>query len=159
VTVPALAHAPEQVAAGALVPAVGVRVEGAAPAVPALVDPTVTIAPASLAATWLPLLILAAFGVVASRSRRAMVGLLIGLLAVLTFETGLHSVHHLGEQRDATRCIVESVSSNISGAIGEPIVVVGPAETADLAPHLEESVAPPQRELRPDRERAPPFLA
>jgi hypothetical protein len=135
VTAPALAHAPEQAAAGAR------QWPRCRPAV-----------------TWLPLLILTAFLFVASRSRRAVVGLLIGLLAVLAFETGLHSVHHLAEQRDPTRCIVESVSSNRSGGIGEVTIVVSPAETADLTPCLK-SVAPPQRSLRPDQGRALPFLA
>jgi hypothetical protein len=158
VTAPALAHAPERGAAGALAPMVDVSVESAAPAVPALVDPIVTMIPASPAEIWLPLLILIAFLFVTSRSRRVVAGALIGLLAVLAFEAGLHSVHHLGQQRDATRCIIESVSSNLGGAVGEPMILVGPAETADLALHLE-SVAPPQRSLRPDRGRAPPFLA
>lgn len=101
---------------------------------------------------------LAALLIPASRSRRAVVGLLIALLAVFAFEAGLHSVHHFSEQREAPRCVVESVSSNLSGGVGEPVAILGQAETVDGTPHLEPA-APPQRSLQPDRGRAPPFLA
>jgi hypothetical protein len=156
VAAPAHAHVPDRAVTAALVSVVDV--ERAVPPLPARVDAVVTVAPVSPAVPWLPLLILAALLMAATSSRRAVVGVLVALLAVFAFETGRHSVHHLGEQRDAARCVVESVASNLSGAVGEAMAVLVPAATADLTPRLE-SIAPRHRSLRPDRGRAPPFLA
>ena len=141
---PARAHLPEPEATRALVPVVDVDVARSKPAGPPPVDSVVLILTASLIA--------------AAGPRRAAVGLLIVLLAVFAFAAGLHSVHHLGEQRAAARCVVESATSNLACAIGEPMAVAGPAETADLIPPLAPG-APPQRSVRPGCGRSPPFLA
>jgi hypothetical protein len=56
------------------------------------------------------------------------------------------------------RCVVESVSSNLSGLAGESLSVHGSTEPADVtASH--QLLAPPQRPLRPQGGRAPPFPA
>jgi hypothetical protein len=155
---PAGAHVPDGVVTGALVPIVGEGVERAASAIAAPVDVVAAVARTPGAVSWLPLLILTAVLVGACRPRRAVVCLLVALLTLFVFEAGRHSAHHLGAQRDAARCVVESVSSNLSGAVGEPMAVLGPLAIGDITPHLD-PVVPPHGSLRPDQGRAPPFLA
>jgi hypothetical protein len=158
VVAPARAHVAERASIDTSVAIVDLDAERVAPASPAPVGSVVTAARTSSAVSWLPLLILTTSLIAGCRSRRRVAGLLIALLAVLAFEVGLHSVHHLGEPPEAARCVVETVSSNLSGAAGEPMSVVAPASTADLAPHLD-SLAPPRHLPRPDRGRGPPVLA
>jgi uncharacterized membrane protein (TIGR02234 family) len=103
-------------------------------------------------------LVLAASLVDVFRSRRTVAGLLIALLAVLAFEAGVHSVHHLGDADAAAQCVVASASSDLSGAGAGPVVVIVPAETGDVAPPPQSGTLLP-RFAHPDRGRAPPFLA
>lgn len=157
-TGPALAHAPDRAASAPLGLAVDTWVQNPAPAGGSPADPVVTATQTSSVPTWLALLVLAAVLVGVVWSRRATAGLLIVLLAVFVFETGLHSVHHLGEKRDAPRCVIESAASHLGGVVGGPMSLEGPGETAELPPCLEPAT-PPRPSLHPDRGRAPPFLA
>lgn len=54
-------------------------------------------------------------------------------LGLFTFETALHSVHHLGEPREAAQCQALSVSQHVTGAavgtadVEKPILSAEPA--------------------------------
>jgi hypothetical protein len=94
----------------------------------------------------------------AFRSRRSVVAPLIALLAVFAFEAGVHSVHHLGEQDAAARCIVAAASLNFSGTVAAPVTLGAPAATDDAGPLLEPERLPQGLAL-PDQGRAPPFCS
>ncbi len=158
VAAPVSAHIPERAGTTTLAQTIGTAVPGPAPPVPVPVDPALTKVAASPLVLWLVLLSLTASLIAASRSRRTAVSLLSMLLAVFAVEGSVHSVHHLGEPRDAVRCVVESVSSNLSGVAGESVDAHGSTERADVTTTLE-PLAPPQRSLGPQGGRAPPFPA
>ncbi|HET7341689.1 MAG TPA: hypothetical protein VFL90_09515 [Methylomirabilota bacterium] len=54
------------------------------------------------------------------------------LLALFAFETGMHSVHHLGE-RPPVPCAVASASAHVSGVTTTVVEVVTPAPAAERA--------------------------
>lgn len=91
-------------------------------------------------------------------SRRAFVVLLVASLAVLTFEGGVHSVHHLGDEDAGARCAVASASSNLTGASANPVELTAPVEVeaAGLLPGWGRLSPHPTRLAQG---RAPPFLA
>lgn len=92
------------------------------------------------------------------RSRRAFVVLLVASLAVFTFEGGLHSVHHLGDEDAGARCAVASASSNLTGAGASPVELTAPVEVEAA----EQLPGPGRLSAHPTRlaqGRAPPFLA
>jgi len=78
------------------------------------------------------------------------------ILAILTFETGRHSVHHVDENEAAT-CAIASTAGHIP-VVGAPAVVATPITwtvgwmVVDRTPP-----APSTRPLGLDRERAPPL--
>jgi hypothetical protein len=141
----------------------GLALLGAGPAWahPALpVDAGLHGAPAAAGASGL-LVAAAALGVALALAcgRAARRGLALALLVVLLalpFETGVHSVHHLGDRAGHAHCAVASVGAHLVGvAADEPIVDVTPlvlAGRVDVRPVTvrESSV------LRPDTGRAPP---
>jgi hypothetical protein len=98
---------------------------------------------------------LAALG--ARRPRRALTLTLILLAAVYTFETGVHSVHHLADRDGEQHCAVAAASQHVTGtevdgvtaaeviSNGQSLVSLGP--TLDCA-----------RFTGPERGRAPPAL-
>jgi hypothetical protein len=116
--------------------------------------------PESPTVPWVPLLalVVAASLIRPLRSRRTAVALLVALLAVFTFEGGVHSVHHLGDEDAAAQCAVASASSNLTGASASPVELIAPVETeaAERPPELGRL---PQRSTRLAQGRAPPFLA
>ncbi len=86
--------------------------------------------------------------------RRAAALTLAVLLAMLAFETGLHSVHHLGDPEAG--CVLAATSAHLA-AVAAPTVDVVPAPLAaseSLA--VAASSALPDRQFRPDEGRAPP---
>ena len=101
------------------------------------------------------LLVLAGLlGAAAARPRRALVTALVLVLAVLTFEAGVHSVHHLGDAQPA--CAIAAVSAHLSGISVDPpdasalvtdtsgrlaFPPPAPVRATSLAPH--ESRGPP----------------
>jgi hypothetical protein len=92
------------------------------------------------------------------RRGRALVGSgLVVLLAVYTFEHGLHSAHHGLDPGEAERCVIASASAHVAGTTVDPItaidLVAPPAETHDLAHRVP---TPSIRCPRPAQERAPP---
>ena len=114
--------------------------------------------PARGTALW-PVLVIALVAGLAVASRRPRAALALGLVllvAVLAFESGVHSVHHLGEVGRGSACAVASTSQQLSGmevdavrlerAPGDP----GIALSAPAAP------APRALEESPHEGRAPP---
>ncbi len=77
------------------------------------------------------------------------------VLAVVTFETGRHSVHHLGDD-DAAACVVAALTGQLSiveaPPVTPPVLEVVSFVTPDAAPS--DSHAGP---LDIDRGRAPPL--
>lgn len=64
-----------------------------------------------------------------ARVRRGVALTAVVALAWFVFETGVHSTHHLGDERGAARCTVGSTASKIVVTEDEP-----PAATVTLAP-------------------------
>jgi hypothetical protein len=101
------------------------------------------------------LLVLAGLlGAAAARPRRALVTALVLVLAVLTFEAGVHSVHHLGDAQPA--CAIAAVSAHLSGiSVDPPDARVLAADTGDRL-----ALPPPApvraTSLAPHESRGPP---
>jgi len=89
-----------------------------------------------------------------ARSRRAVVIACTTLLLVVTFESGVHSVHHLADQPDS-RCVVASASAQIGGVAVSTVAFDRPAEAADGVA-ITPAGAPTARPAAPDLGRAPP---
>jgi hypothetical protein len=47
--------------------------------------------------------------------RRPLTVGIVLLLGTFAFETGVHSVHHLADERDASKCVVASAASHVTG--------------------------------------------
>jgi hypothetical protein len=62
------------------------------------------------------------FGIPAPR--RAACLTVAALLALLVFETGLHSVHHLDQPEGATACAIASVASHLAAVDADAVVHV-----------------------------------
>jgi hypothetical protein len=90
-----------------------------------------------------------------ARSRRAVAFACLALLLVVAFESGVHSVHHLGDQPDA-RCIVASASVHIGGVAVTTVAFDRPAE-AVTAVAVTPTGAAAARPAAPDLGRAPPI--
>src|SRR5262245_16924323 len=106
---------------------------------------------------WL-LLLVASFGILGARAgpRRIVAGLLVVGLAPFSVEAAVHSVHHLGDRKEASRCDVATIAGQLSAVPADAVVfdlaliVVGSAPPADPP-------APGRRLLfSPNRGRAPP---
>lgn len=58
--------------------------------------------------------------VAARRYRSRAVALILGsILAVLAFQTGIHSAHHLGSEDDGAACAVASATGHLAWASAE----------------------------------------
>jgi len=90
------------------------------------------------------------------RWRHALVLGLIVLLTMLTVETALHSVHHLGDAHAEASCVVAGATAHLGGVttapadLGEP--VASPERTGDRGP----TWPVPFQPVRPREGRAPP---
>lgn len=77
-------------------------------------------------------------------------------VVVLTFEGGIHSVHHLGDDHGASQCVVASASTHLAGtSVDPPSFDVFSSPRLDGQPAIAQSTAASQP-LRPDAGRAPP---
>ena len=56
----------------------------------------------------------------ARRGRRMLAATLVLMVVVLSFEAGLHSVHHLGDSDRSGACVVASASAHLSGVSVQP---------------------------------------
>ncbi len=143
-----------------------------APAVvPAPADRSLRAAPGALseARAWAaaPQLLSVPWGLVAAaslclllagvrRPRAAVALALVLLVGLLAFESGVHSVHHLGDPGRASGCVLAATSLNLSGLEVEPVALDG--ALAAVGPPLL-AVAPlhaPARPESPHEGRAPP---
>ena len=109
---------------------------------------------------WAAILLLGAIGIAAvSRQRRLVAVTLVAIVALLAFETGVHSTHHLGTPDDSVHCAVAWMSAQLSADVVDATVDAAPA----LAPEaIALPLAPPalaERAIAPDAGRAPPALS
>lgn len=91
---------------------------------------------------------------VVARSRRAVAVACMTLLLFVTFESGVHSVHHLTDQPDS-RCVVASASAQIGGVAVTAVAFDRPAQAADSVT-ITPAGAPTARPAAADLGRAPP---
>ena len=98
---------------------------------------------------------LAALG--ARRPRRALGLVLVLLLAVFAFESGVHSVHHLADPARGEHCVVAAASQHVSGT---EVTAVTVGESLAQAPHEVAPAAPTSRVqlIGPEQGRAPPIF-
>jgi len=114
------------------------------------------LAQSSTAPLWAALLLALLAGVTLLAPRRVLIVALVLVLAVIAVEEGVHSVHHLADQRAASHCAVAAASAHVQGA-AEPIAVPEvwiPTPIATVV--ASEPDRPGSRPLRPDEGRAPP---
>ncbi len=105
---------------------------------------------------WFALGLVLALALALISPRRTLVGALALVLVALAAETGVHSVHHLADQKAAAECVVAVASTQVHGT-AQPTAIddlhvftpVGPV----LAP---EPDRPGARPLSPEQGRAPP---
>jgi hypothetical protein len=102
---------------------------------------------------------IAALLVVVGRRRRLMTLGLALVTLVLAFETGVHSVHHLGSPQDASQCAVAVATTHVQGTVGEPVVPPSAPFYAGTAPFVREPVRLASPTWLAWRGRAPPFLS
>jgi len=55
--------------------------------------------------------------------QRLIAAWLVALLAVVTFETGRHSVHHIDDDDDLAACVVACAATNVPVAEAPPVTV------------------------------------
>ena len=136
-------------------------VPAAAPVAPVPAAPPAAAVPAPATPPPHPLVptvaLAVALGMALTARRRVLVAVLALVLLVLAVETGVHSVHHLTDQRGAAHCVVAMASANVQGTAASP-----PAAYALWTPDPVGTVValaperPGARPLRPDEGRAPP---
>ena len=117
--------------------------------------------PEPVALPWPRLAAVAAAAAIAVRRRpRAALALgLVLLVGVLAFESGVHSVHHLGEQGHGNPCAVASTSLNLTGLEIEPAVVLSAPAALGLAVAMAVPSDPRALPESPHEGRAPPRSA
>jgi hypothetical protein len=92
----------------------------------------------------------------ARRLRRAVAAVAVLALIALAFEGGLHSVHHLGDERGAAQCSTASATTHLAGTLEEPVAVVaGALPTLDAPPAVAGAALEPAA-FRLDPSRGPP---
>lgn len=120
-----------------------------APAPIAPFDPTAGVAMATFGFAIL-------LGLTLARRRTLTLGL-IAALAILSYEAGVHSVHHLGSPADASQCAIAGATTHLHGTVDEPpVTLVGPAY-AGTAPVAHDPACLVVQTWRAWRGRAPPF--
>ena len=117
--------------------------------------------PEPVALPW-PLLAAVATAAAIAVRRRPRAALALGLVllvGVLAFESGVHSVHHLGEQGHGNPCAVASTSLNLTGLEIEPGVVLSAPAALGLAVAMAVPSDPRALPESPHEGRAPPRSA
>jgi hypothetical protein len=107
------------------------------------------------------IVLLAALAVLAGarRPRQGFALALVLILACFAFETGVHSVHHLDEQRPLTQCAVAFASHHVSGTEVDVVMVDRTPAEVGATPLTGLPAAATSRPLSPHEGRAPPQLA
>lgn len=126
---------------------------------PAVLDRAWSALPAAPAAP-AALILLAALALLtlARRPRQGFALALVLVLACFAFESGVHSVHHLGEPRPLTQCSVAVASHQMSGTGVDLVAIDRTPADAGLLLATGLSTAPPSRLPSPHEGRAPPSL-
>jgi hypothetical protein len=107
---------------------------------------------------WAALLLLGAVAAAAiSRQRRLVAITLVAIVALLAFESGVHSTHHLGKPDDAAHCAVAWMSAQLSADVVDVTVEAPALAPQTIAPALASPVLA-ERAIAPDAGRAPPAL-
>ena len=108
------------------------------------------------APAWAVLILALLVGVTLLAPRRVLIVALVLVLAVIAVEEGVHSVHHLADQRAASHCAVAAASAHVQGA-AEPLAVPAVWVPTPIGTVVaSEPDQPGSRPLRPDEGRAPP---
>jgi hypothetical protein len=115
-------------------------------------------ATAPAAPTALILLAALALLTLAHRPRQGFALTLVLVLACFAFESGVHSVHHLGEPRPLTQCSVAVASHQVSGTGVDLLAIDRTPADAGLLLATGLSTAQPSRLPSPHEGRAPPSL-
>jgi hypothetical protein len=115
-------------------------------------------APAAPLPAWTVLAALVVAGLAgARRPRRALALALVVFVAVLTLESGVHSVHHLADVDRGESCAVASASQHLSGVEVDALLTAAPlAATGRLA--ITGTLLGHARIIGPAQGRAPPAL-
>ena len=117
-------------------------------------------APAAPALPWTAIALLAAVALAGvSRKRRVVAVTLVLVVGLLAFETGVHSVHHLGKADEAAHCTVAWMSSQLSADTVDTIVHALPVPVLEVSAPALASPALAERAIAPDAGRAPPVLS
>jgi len=85
-----------------------------------------------------------------------LIAWLVVVVTVATFETGLHSVHHIGDE-DVATCVIASATTHVPVAEAPPAVS---PPVADVIGFVARDVAPSEPSTRPldaHQGRAPPL--
>jgi hypothetical protein len=107
---------------------------------------------------WAALLLLGAVAIGAiSRQPRLVAITLVAIVALLAFETGVHSTHHLGKPDDAAHCAVAGMAAQLSADVVDVTVETPALAPQTIAPALASPVLA-ERAIAPDAGRAPPAL-
>jgi hypothetical protein len=96
--------------------------------------------------------------VLAWRPRRAVALTLVLVAAVLVFETGVHSAHHLGQGREAASCVVAGVTAQLNADLVDATPSVVPLRLHQTPITARADSAVTERAVAPDAGRAPPVL-
>ena len=150
---PAAAHLPR------FAPVVDVVPEPAAAPdrIPVLLDLAWTAAPTPAGVPWYLVVALSGLAAVgARRPRRNLALALVLLLAILAFENGLHSVHHLNDQDRGESCAVASASQHVAGTEVEGSFTAAAPAPAEPTRVASVRVIRSARSLGPHEGRAPP---
>ena len=134
--------------------------DGAVTVAPVVLHETITAAPALPSVPWTALATLVGVALgLAARPRRALALTLAVVVALLAFETGVHSTHHLGRADEATHCLVAWMSAQLSAdLVGAAIEASLALEPAATSPALATPDVP-SRHIAPDAGRAPPTFS
>jgi hypothetical protein len=139
-------------------PTISAVAETVVPAVPARVE-LLSATPATTVPVWFALLALALLASLIRAPRRVAVGVVVVLIAILAFETGVHAVHHLGDRHAASHCAVASVAPQLGGTADAPSTAIPHLHVTAHAVVLAEPVVLSARPVGPAPVRAPPSLA
>jgi hypothetical protein len=90
--------------------------------------------------------------------RRVVAVLLVAVLAGVAFETGVHSVHHLGDPKGAGHCAVAASADHVVPVVAAACDVA-PTEVHSASDLDRPASTPASGDYRPDAGRAPPSSA
>jgi hypothetical protein len=106
----------------------------------------------------LTILVVLGLAIVTRRyGRRSALALgLVALLAVVTAETALHSVHHLGDSHAEASCVITSASAHLSGVTTPSADLGEPSATFERADASLPAWPVPFQPIRAHEGRSPP---